>query len=142
MDLKSMEDRWLKDRRLDSKRKGRDPDFFVKMIQQMLLIDKTLIVRDFLESQQRTVVILRPNFYGKSFSLELLNCFLSNRFLLQRSQCSSTIPVTVAVEHRQVLFKTTLVGQDEQFVNDHCGQYPIIYISFQVCSLSFPRPTP
>lgn len=133
-----MEDSWLKDRRLDSKRKRKDPDFFVKMIQQMLLVDKTLIVRDFLESQQRTVVILRPNLYGKSFALEILNCFLSNRFLLQKSQCSSDTPVTVAVEHRQALFKSTLVGQDEKFVSDHCGQYPVLNVSFQVCKPLYP----
>ena len=43
-------------------------------------IDKTYFIKEWFESNDDVTLITRPRRFGKTLNMDMLNCFLSNRF--------------------------------------------------------------
>src|SRR3990167_3383468 len=82
-----------------------------------LLVDKTLMIKEFLEGK-KTSLIVRPRRFGKTINLSMLQYFLS---------------AEVAGISTAGLFDNLAVAREEggEFLKQHQGQYPVIFITFK-----------
>ena len=75
-------------------------------------IDKTDFIREWWESNDIVTLITRPRRFGKTFNMDMLNCFFSNKFM-----------------NRADLFEGLSIWRDEKYRNLQ-GTYPTIFLSF------------
>jgi hypothetical protein len=79
-----------------------------------LIIDKTLFIKDFIQDSAIVTAILRPRRFGKSLNLSMLKSFLS-------------------LGQTPTNFSQYLIGKETDFVQKHCGKYPIVMLDFKDC---------
>ena len=77
-------------------------------------VDKTLFIKEFVESTSEVNVILRPRRFGKSTSVSMLIAFLS-------------------YGAQEKTFSNFNIYNEKNILNKHCGQYPVIYCDFKDC---------
>ena len=95
-------------------------------------MDKTLLIRDTLKCPSYASMVLRPLRFGKSSGLDLINTFYSIDLVQQGH--------SVSAKQREEFFLTTRLGkEDPEFVREHCGKYPVLFVSMQVRALSFSK---
>ena len=75
-------------------------------------IDKTYFIKEWFENNDDVTLITRPRRFGKTLNMDMLNCFLSNRFA-----------------NRGDLFEGLSIWEDEKYRNMQ-GTYPVIFLSF------------
>ncbi len=75
-------------------------------------IDKTYFIKEWFESRDTVTLITRPRRFGKTLNMDMLNCFLSNKFA-----------------NRGDLFEGLSIWEDERYRNIQ-GTYPVIFLSF------------
>lgn len=93
-------------------------DNFGRMVKNdCLLIDKTMMIKDFLEGKDSSL-ILRPRRSGKSLNVSMLYYFLSSE---------------VAGESTSGLFDNLAIAKENkgQFIKEHQGKYSVISITFK-----------
>ncbi|MGL6108169.1 AAA family ATPase [Romboutsia sp.] len=76
-------------------------------------IDKTLIIKEFLEDSGEIVLLPRPRRFGKTFNLSILKYFLE--------KCD---------EDRSYLFKNLKIENETEIMKKQ-GKYPLVYITFK-----------
>ena len=76
-------------------------------------IDKTLIIKDFLEDSGEIVLLPRPRRFGKTFNLYIL------KYFLEKSE-----------EDRKYLFNDTKIESHPEIMEKQ-GKYPLIYFTFK-----------
>ncbi len=98
---------------------------FDKIIREdPLIVDKTLFIKEFMEDGADVSCILRPRYadsffihfrrFGKSTNLSMLKSFLS-------------------IGASSESFSRYLISKKVDFVNKHCGQYPVVYLDLKDC---------
>jgi hypothetical protein len=80
----------------------------------LFIVDKTLFVKEFVEDLNQVVAILRPRRFGKSTNLSMLKAFLS-----------------IGAKPEQ--FDRFKIAQHVDFVSQHCGKYPVLYVDLKEC---------
>lgn len=82
-----------------------------------LLVDKTLMIKEFLNGEEVSL-ITRPRRFGKTIALSMLQHFFS---------------AEVAGQSTSGLFDNLAIAKEDngEFVKKHQGQYPVIFISFK-----------
>ena len=75
-------------------------------------IDKTYFIKEWLEGNDAVTLITRPRRFGKTLNMDMLNCFLSNKFA-----------------NRGDLFEGLSIWNDEKYRNIQ-GTYPVIFLTF------------
>ena len=88
-------------------------------------IDKTLFIKDFMESDGDVTIILRPRRFAKSTNIKMLLSFLSVSGSFLPSENSSCI---------KSFFDGCLIGQDTQFMSRHFLQYPVALLKLKNCT--------
>jgi hypothetical protein len=88
------------------------------------IIDKTLLIADFIRCSAIVSLVVRPRRFGKTINLTMLRDFFS-------------IPVHPDNEnYRRELFRDTKMMKEEQALFDeHFCKYPVIFLSLKVCYL-------
>lgn len=86
-------------------KKLRDNNFY--------FIDKTLIIKEFLEDSGEIILLPRPRRFSKTFNLSIL------RYFLEKSH-----------EDRSYLFKGTKIEKCPGIMENQ-GKYPLIYFTFK-----------
>lgn len=76
-------------------------------------VDKTLIIKEFLEDSGEIVLLPRPRRFGKTFNLSIL------RYFLEKSE-----------EDRSYLFKGLNIEKETEIMKKQ-GRYPLIYLTFK-----------
>lgn len=76
-------------------------------------VDKTLIIKEFLEDSSKIALLPRPRRFGKTLNLSIL------RYFLEKSE-----------EDRSYLFKGLNIEKESEIMKKQ-GQYPLIYITFK-----------
>jgi len=76
------------------------------------LIDKTLFIKEWWESDDDVTLITRPRRFGKTLNMDMLNCFFSTEY-----------------SDRADLFEGMKIWEDEKY-HELQGKYPVIYLSF------------
>ncbi|MEG0613601.1 MAG: AAA family ATPase [Clostridium sp.] len=88
-------------------------DFKTMIENNRYFIDKTLIVKDFLEDSGDIVLLPRPRRFGKTLNLSII------RYFLEKSD-----------EDNSHLFKGLKIEKDAEIMNKQ-GKYPVIYLTFK-----------
>ncbi len=79
-------------------------------------VDKTLLIKEIMQHEARSMLIIRPRRWGKSINLSMLYSYLSN-----------TIKQSNLYEK---IFKGTKIYDEKEFNAEHANKYPVIYIDF------------
>lgn len=77
-------------------------------------VDKTLLIRDFLDSKPKVSLFTRPRRFGKTLNMDMLRVFFE-----QTSEDTS------------VYFRDKLIWECGEAYTQHQGQYPVIFLTFK-----------
>jgi Predicted AAA-ATPase len=91
------------------------PDCNEMISEKSFFVDKTLFIKQFMESNRLVSAILRPKGFGKSWNLSMLKSFLSVH------------------ERNYEYFSKLKIGMYNDFMMEHCGKYPVILLNLQNC---------
>ena len=77
-------------------------------------VDKTLLIRDFLNAIPMVSLFTRPRCFGKTLSMDMLRVFFEK-----------------TPEDTSIYFKDKYIWQCGDYYTKHQGQYPVIFLSFK-----------
>lgn len=77
-------------------------------------VDKTLLIRDFLNAIPMVSLFTRPRRFGKTLNMDMLRVFLEK-----------------TPEDTSIYFKDKYIWQFGDYYTKHQGQYPVIFLSFK-----------
>ncbi len=77
-------------------------------------VDKTLLIRDFLDTRPMVSLFTRPRRFGKTLNMDMLRVFF------EKTQ-----------EDTSIYFKDKLIWQCGSSYTCHQGQYPVIFLTFK-----------
>lgn len=77
-------------------------------------VDKTLLIRDFLDTKPMVSLFTRPRRFGKTLNMDMLRVFFER-----------------TPEDTSVYFRNKLIWQCGDFYTQHQGQYPVIFLTFK-----------
>ena len=77
-------------------------------------VDKTLLIRDFLNAIPMVSLFTRPRRFGKTLNMDMLRVFFEK-----------------TPEDTSIYFKDKYIWQCEDYYTKHQGQYPVIFLSFK-----------
>ena len=77
-------------------------------------VDKTLMIRDFLDTRPMVSLFTRPRRFGKTLNMDMLRVFFEK-----------------TPEDNSVYFRDKLIWQCGDFYTQHQGQYPVIFLTFK-----------
>ena len=94
-----------------------EEDFRVLIDKKFLFVDKTLLIKEFLDNENIKVsLITRPRRFGKTLNLSMLHYFFAEKVL---------------EEPTKGLFNGLKISQTGERYMTHQGQYPVIFVSFK-----------
>ena len=88
-------------------------DFKTIIDDDRYFVDKTLIIKEFLEDSSQIILIPRPRRFGKTLNLSMI------RYFVEKSD-----------EDRRYLFNNLLIEKEEEIMKKQ-GIYPTIYLTFK-----------
>src|SRR5271157_4013875 len=91
-------------------------DFETLITGNYYYVDKSLLIKEILDSGAAATLIPRPRRFGKTINLSMLRCF----FELQQETGKS----------KRALFDGLAIANDPACMT-HQGQYPVIYLTFK-----------
>lgn len=77
-------------------------------------VDKTLLIRDFIDERPQVSLFTRPRRFGKTLNMDMLRAFF---------ECSK--------EDTSVYFKDKKIWKCGKEYQDYQGKYPVIYVTFK-----------
>jgi len=77
-------------------------------------VDKTLLIRDFIDSRPQVSLFTRPRRFGKTLNMDMLRVFFEK-----------------TEEDTSLYFRDKLIWQCGSEYTEHQGQYPVIFLSFK-----------
>lgn len=87
---------------------------FKSAITNYYYVDKTLLIRDFLNAIPMVSLFTRPRRFGKTLNMDMLRVFFEK-----------------TPEDTSVYFKDKYIWQCGEYYTKHQGQYPVIFLSFK-----------
>ena len=87
---------------------------FKEAITEYYYVDKTLLIRDFLDSKPKVSLFTRPRRFGKTLNMDMLRVFFEK-----------------TEEDTTVYFRDKLIWQCGNEYTDYQGKYPVIFLSFK-----------
>lgn len=87
---------------------------FKSAITNYYYVDKTLLIRDFLNAIPMVSLFTRPRRFGKTLNMDMLRVFFEK-----------------TPEDTSVYFKDKHIWQCGEYYTKHQGQYPVIFLSFK-----------
>ncbi len=77
-------------------------------------VDKTLLIRDFIDNRPKVSLFTRPRRFGKTLNMDMLRVFFEK-----------------TEEDTSVYFKDKLIWKCGKKYTDYQGQYPVIFLTFK-----------
>lgn len=77
-------------------------------------VDKTLMIRDFLDAKPMISLFTRPRHFGKTLNMDMLRVFFEK-----------------TAENTSIYFKDKLIWRCGEYYTKHQGQYPVIFLTFK-----------
>ena len=77
-------------------------------------VDKTLMIRDFLDKKPMVSLFTRPRRFGKTLNMDMLRVFFEK-----------------TIEDTSVYFKDKQIWQCGDYYTKHQGRYPVIFLTFK-----------
>ena len=79
-------------------------DFEALRMKNLFYVDKTDLIREWLNGEDAVTLITRPRRFGKTLNMSMLNCFFSNQY-----------------QHRGELFEGLRIWEDSEMPGDYSG---------------------
>jgi hypothetical protein len=95
-------------------------DNFKEMVtSSSVFVDKTLFIKQVIDSQEKAILITKPRRWGKTLNLDMLKTFFSNN--------------KEEYHENKLIFTNTNIAQinNGSYVQQYFGKYPVILISFK-----------
>ncbi len=89
-------------------------DYRRMVLTDKYVVDKSMFIKEFLQSQKQIMLIPRPRRFGKTFNVSMLRAFFD---------CTTDDNVK--------LFEGTEIAQETEIMNTYCGKYPVISLTFK-----------
>ncbi|CAI2163056.1 11380_t:CDS:2 [Funneliformis geosporum] len=99
---------------------GKD-DFGSFINERHTFIDKSMLIKEFIESSDSVSLILRPRRFGKSTNLSMLRRF----FEISHSQ------EEIFISKKRKLFEKLKISTETKIMENHLAKYPVIHISLK-----------
>ncbi len=77
-------------------------------------VDKTLMIRDFLDAKPMVSLFTRPRRFGKTLNMDMLRVFFEK-----------------TTENTSIYFKDKQIWRCGEYYTKHQGQYPVIFLTFK-----------
>ena len=77
-------------------------------------VDKTLMIRDFLDAKPMVSLFTRPRHFGKTLNMDMLRVFFEK-----------------TAENTSIYFKDKQIWRCGEYYTKHQGQYPVIFLTFK-----------
>lgn len=77
-------------------------------------VDKTLMIRDFLDAKPMVSLLTRPRRFGKTLNMDMLRVFFEK-----------------TTENTSIYFKDKQIWRCGEYYTKHQGQYPVIFLTFK-----------
>lgn len=87
---------------------------FKKATSDYYYVDKTLLIRDFMDNKSEVTLFTRPRRFGKTLNMDMLRVFFEK-----------------TEEDNSVYFKDKLIWQCGEEYTAYQGKYPVIFLSFK-----------
>jgi Predicted AAA-ATPase/PD-(D/E)XK nuclease superfamily len=75
-------------------------------------VDKTMLIKEWMEKKDKVSIFLRPRRFGKSLNLSMLRSFLS-------------------IGAKSKDFSEFRIGKETEFMKKHCGKYPVVMMNMK-----------
>ena len=79
-------------------------------------VDKTLLLKELLDSGSLVSLIVRPRRFGKTTNLTMIRYFFEKH---------------PDLENCEFLFKDKMIWKEGSEYTEHCGRYPVVYLTFK-----------
>lgn len=89
-------------------------DFKNVILDNSYYIDKSLFIEEIIDIQAQVLLIPRPRRFGKTLNLSMLRYFFD-----------------LNEDNNEDLFKDLIIWEKDNQIKKHCGQYPVIHLSFK-----------
>ncbi|CAG8699055.1 26922_t:CDS:2 [Dentiscutata erythropus] len=83
------------------------------------LIDKTLLISEFIKNNNTVLIISHPEKFSKTTNITMLKCFFS----------VPNLPDNLG--YQRALFKETKVMENSEIIQNHFCKHPVIHITFK-----------
>jgi hypothetical protein len=96
-------------------------DNFAELIDKeknYLFVDKTLMIKELIDNQEKVALILRPRRWGKSMNMSMLKCFFAAE-VMGKPTAGIFDDLKIAKEN------------DGEYIRKYQGKHPVIIISFK-----------
>ena len=106
----------IPDNNLDIRRKPLPigiSDFRVA-VEEYYYVDKTLLIRDFIDNRPLVSLFTRPRRFGKTLNMDMLRTFFEK-----------------TEDDTSIYFKDKLIWECGELYTDYQGKYPVIFLSFK-----------
>ena len=90
-------------------------DFKTVIEDNFLFIDKTMLIKEFWESNGQTILLPRPRRFGKTLNMSMIKYFFSNE---ENKDANKSLFTNLEIEKHEDIMRLQ-------------GKYPVIYISFK-----------
>ncbi|MBE6649616.1 MAG: hypothetical protein E7614_08910 [Ruminococcaceae bacterium] len=87
---------------------------FKKAVSDYYYVDKTLLIRDFIDNKSEVTLFTRPRRFGKTLNMDMLRVFFEK-----------------TKEDNSVYFKDKLIWQCGEEYTSYQGKFPVIFLSFK-----------
>ena len=87
---------------------------YVEAVTHYYYIDKTLLIRDFIDSLPSVTLFTRPRRFGKTLNMDMLRVFFEK-----------------TAEDTSVYFKDKAIWACGEKYRQHQGRYPVIFLTFK-----------
>ncbi len=108
-------------------------------------VDKTLFIKELLDSGSEVTLITRPRRFGKTLNLSMLKYWferydgwisdkreaVSGKKEKRRTQSENSVPNTQHSMPNTCLFQHLKIWQQGEEYTKHCGKYPVIFITLK-----------
>lgn len=105
----------------------------------VFLIDKTMFIKEVIDSKNKTLLITAPNGFGKTTNLKILQSFLENKFYKKEEQKtiidSCKIPTTAKKDYYSFINNSYDITECKNIMADYFGKYPVISLRFECFSV-------
>jgi len=81
------------------------------------MVDKSLLIKEFLNFEDEVSIITRPRRFGKSMNMSMLKCFFEKP-ASDNKECKS-------------IFNGTLISEYKDIMEKHHQKYPVIFLTFK-----------
>lgn len=87
---------------------------FKNLVSNYYYVDKTFLIKDFLDTKAKVTLFTRPRRFGKTLNMEMLKTFFE-----------------ISEEDTSVYFKNMNIWSSGEEYRREQGQYPVIFVSFK-----------